>query len=110
MSKSNSANSANSISSNNAISIPHIVLKSAFKLSNDALHISHVNSGSIFKNIDRFRRIYENSGAHVIAVPETWLKSYRSNISVSLSGYDLLRNDRVGKRSGGVLLYVKKNI
>lgn len=95
---------------NNAISIPNVVLKSAFKLSSDALHISLVNCGSIFKNIDNFRRIYENSGAHVIVVPESWLKSYRSNVSISLSGYDILRNDRIGKRSGGVVIYVKRGI
>lgn len=58
--------SNSSLSSNNAISIPNVVLKSAFRLCKDALHISHVNGGSIFKNIDQFRRIYENSGAHVI--------------------------------------------
>lgn len=80
------------------------------KLNNNSLHICHVNAGSIFANIDQFRRIFENSGAHVIAASETWLKSYRSNVSVSLSGYDLLRNDRVGKRSGGVALYIKKDI
>lgn len=82
-------------------SIPNVVLKSAFKLSSNALHMSHVNGGGIFKNIDQFRRIYENLGAHVIAASETWLKSYMSNISVGLSGYDLLQNDRVGKKSGG---------
>lgn len=91
-------------------SIPNIILKSAFRLNGRALHISHVNGGSIYPNIDKFRRIYENSGAHVIAVSETWFKSYTSNISISINGYDVLRNDRVGKRSGGVALYVKKGI
>lgn len=74
------------------------------------LNFSHVNCGSIFKNIDKFRRIYENSGAHVIVATETWLKSYRSNASISLNGYDVLRNDRIGKRSGGVALYIKKGL
>lgn len=94
----------------NSYSIPNIVLKSAFKLNDNALHISHVNGGSISANVDKFRRIFENSGTHLIAASETWFKSYKSNISISLSGYDLLRNDRVGKRSGGVALYVMKGI
>lgn len=82
------------------VSIPNVVLKLAFKLGEgNVLNLCHVNAGSIPSKIDQFRRVFEDTAAHVIIATETWFKSYRSDASVGLDGYHVLRNDRVGQRS-----------
>ncbi|CAF1691949.1 unnamed protein product, partial [Adineta ricciae] len=43
----------------------------------------------------------------VISVNETNLNSERS---ITMMGYNIFRNDRVGKAGGGVLLAVKQHI
>lgn len=52
------------------------------------------------------------SGTHldIVVATETWLKSYHSNKSVELSVFDVIRNDRYAKRSGGVIMYIRKSL
>lgn len=92
------------------ICIPNVVLRSVFKDSAGSLNFCHVNGGSLHPKIDQFRRIFEGSKAHIVAASETWFKSYRTNLSVAMDGYDVIRNDRHVRRSGGVVVYVKKGL
>lgn len=46
----------------------------------------------------------------LIIATETWFKSYRSNVSIAVNGYDVIRNDRFARKSGGVAVYIKKGI
>lgn len=100
--------SRNSVSS--VLNIPNIVLRSVFTCTRDGLNLCLVNAGSVFPKINVFRRVFETSNAHIIVVPETWFKRYRSNASIAFEGYDVLRNDRVARRSGGIAVYIKKGI
>ena len=47
---------------------------------------------------------------HIIAVTETWLHSAFTDAMTQIPGYTLVRNDRQGRGSGGVALYIKSNI
>lgn len=38
------------------------------------------------------------------------MKSYHSDKSVELSGFESVRSDRYAKRSGGVILYIRKGL
>lgn len=69
------------------------------------ISICHVNINSIIKHKDELLARF--SKYDIISVNETNLKSERS---FSLMGYNIFRNDRVGKAGGGVLLAVKQNI
>ena len=40
----------------------------------------------------------------------SWLKSHHSDGLISIDGYSSFRKDRVKKRGGGVLIYIKSNI
>ena len=40
----------------------------------------------------------------------SWLKSHPSDGLISIDGYSSFRKDRVKKRGGGVLIYIKFNI
>lgn len=102
------ASSANA-AAGRSVCIPNVLLKTFFR-SKVGLNICHVNAGSIRPKIDQFRDVFEDSEVHVIIAGETWFKSYVTNRSVEVSGYELLRNDRSLRRSGGVAVYVKKGI
>lgn len=90
------------------LNIPNIVMRSVFKNKQSGLNICLINAGSVFPKIDQFRRTFETSNAHLIIVTETWFKSYRSNISIAMEGYEIIKNDRFARRSGGVAVYIRK--
>jgi hypothetical protein len=46
----------------------------------------------------------------VIALTETWLNEDVLNAEIQIPGYDIFRQDRKGKRGGGVLIYLEKSI
>lgn len=92
--------------------INNILIKSIFQSSNDRLNICHFNACSLknsFK-IDEVRKTFRDSNVHLIAVTETWFKSYISSCSMKIDGYKLFRNDRSRRTGGGVAVYVKKSI
>lgn len=103
------SNPAIAAAAGNNVSIPNVLLKAFFR-SRAGLNICHLNAGSVRPKIDLVRDVFENSGAHVVILGETWFKSYVSNKSVEISGYELLRNDRAMRRSGGIAAYVKVGI
>lgn len=43
---------------------------------------------------------------HIVAISESWLHAGVLDSSVSLAGFTILRNDRLGKVGGGVALYI----
>ena len=47
---------------------------------------------------------------HAIAVSETWLNPSIHSSEVEIPGYTLYRNDRVGKRGGGVGIYIRSDL
>lgn len=92
------------------VCMPNVLLKSIFKVANDRLNICHINAGAIQPKIDEFRHVFEDVQIDIIVASETWLKSYRSNASISLEEYEVLINDRYAKQSGGVALYIRKGL
>lgn len=93
-----------------SVCIPNVMLRSVLKAYKDRLHFCHVNAGSVPPKIDEIRGCFVNTELDIIVVSETWLKSYHSNKFVELPGFELIRNDRCAKRSGGVALYVRDNL
>lgn len=92
------------------VCMPNVLLKSVFKAANDRLNVCHVNAGAIHPKIDEFRYVFDDVMLDLIIASETWFKSYRSNASVSLVKYEVVRNDRHAKRSGGVVIYIRKGL
>lgn len=70
----------------------------------------HFNPGSLKSHIDEIRSLIKDVNIHVIAVSETWFTPKLNSILVNISGYTLVRHDRLMKRGGGVALYVKAGI
>lgn len=69
------------------------------------ISVCHINITSIVKHKDELLAKY--SAYDIISVNETNLRRERP---FSLKGYNIYRNDRVGKLGGGVLLAVKDHI
>lgn len=69
------------------------------------LRLCHINITSIRKYKDELLARFSNQD--IISVNETNLEM---NTPFYLKGYNIFRNDRVGKSGGGVLLAVKENI
>ncbi|CAF1942332.1 unnamed protein product [Rotaria magnacalcarata] len=75
------------------------------KQTRSMINICHININSITKH--KIELLVRFSKYDVISVNETNLKSERP---FSLLGYNIFRNDRVGKHGGGVSLAVKEHI
>lgn len=92
------------------VCMPNVVLKSVLMGTSDRLNICHINAGSIYPKIDEFRSLFKNVNVDIIVASETWFKSYRTNKSVEITDFEVLRNDRHAKKSGGVAIYVNKTL
>ena len=46
---------------------------------------------------------------HIIGITESWANNDITNAELGLEGYVMFRKDRIGRRGGGVLLYIKKD-
>lgn len=72
-------------------------------------NIVHLNAQSLndSSHYEEFCLTFINSKVNAIAVSETFFKP---NSRTELPGYNVYRNDRIGKGGGGVALYVQNNI
>ena len=77
-------------------------LKSGFK-------IAHLNIRSVVKNIDQLRIYLQKQQFDVVSINETMLDDTIADHEISITGYDIIRNDRNGN-GGGVAIYVRSMI
>ena len=47
---------------------------------------------------------------HMVGITESWANNDITDAELGLTGYVMFRKDRMGRRGGGVLLYIKENI
>ena len=47
---------------------------------------------------------------HIIGITESWANNDITNAELGLEGYVMFRKDRIGRRGGVVLLYIKDTI
>ena len=47
---------------------------------------------------------------HIIDITESWANNDITDAELGLEGYVMFRKDRIGRRGGGVLLYIKEAI
>ena len=74
--------------------------------------IACLNVRSLLAHIDELRTLLADRPIDVLAINETWLDSTKSENDVYISGYQIIRRDRVdgqfddGESRGGVCFYV----
>ena len=49
----------------------------------------------------------EDIDPHIIGITESWANTDITDAELGLTGYVLFRRDRIGRRGGRVILYVK---
>ena len=47
---------------------------------------------------------------HITGITESWANNDITDAELGLEGYVMFRKDRMGRRRGGVLLYIKETI
>ena len=43
---------------------------------------------------------------HIVGITESWANNDITNAELGLEGYVMFRKDRIGRRGGGVILYI----
>ena len=70
----------------------------------------HNNIRSLVKNFDEFELFLNVLKPDIFCLSETWLNEDISDFEVRIKDYKLFRNDRKGRRGGGVAIYVKNRL
>ena len=52
----------------------------------------------------------DNMKPHIIGITESWTNNDITDAEFGVAGYVMFRKDRMGRRGGGVLLYIKETI
>ena len=77
------------------------------------LKMVHWNVRSMPKKIDQMRALVADSPIDILTISESWLKPHLHTNLISISGFDVFRQDRSTKpkskkRGGGLLTYINK--
>ena len=63
---------------------------------------------SIVNKKNELNIMVQDSNPHIIGITESWANEDISDAELGLTGYVMFRRDRIGRRGGGVNLYIKE--
>ena len=69
-----------------------------------------LNARSIVNKRNELNIMVEDNDPHVIGITESWATPDISDAELGMTGYVMFRKDRIGRRGGGVILYIKESI
>ena len=69
-----------------------------------------LNERSIVNKKNELNMMVEDIDPHIIGITESWANKDISDAELGLKGYEMLRRERVRRRGGGVILYIKEYI
>ena len=69
-----------------------------------------LNARSIINKEDELNILVDDIKPHIIGITESWANNNITDAELGLEGYAMFRKDRMGRRGGGVLLYIKDTI
>lgn len=91
------------------ISNLNVVLKASLNRFH-GLNVSFLNIRSLLPKLDQVSRLIHDVKLDVLCFAETHIYEHIPDASVNLNGFDIYRNDRKGKRGGGICMYVRNYI
>ena len=71
---------------------------------------ARVDARSIINKKTEQNIMVDDIKPHIIGITESWANNDITNAELGLEGYVMFRKDRIGRRGGGVLLYIKDTI
>ena len=69
-----------------------------------------LNARSIVNKRNELNIMVEDIDPHIIGIIESWATPDISDAELGMRGYVMFRKDRLGRRGGGVILYIKESI
>ena len=66
-----------------------------------------LSARSIINKKNEFNIMVDDKKPHIIGITESWANNDITDAELGLEGYVMFRKDRIGRRGGGVLLYIK---
>lgn len=84
-------------------------LSSIFQNLSKHFNVIHINAQSVPAHHTDLLTL-ASKDIHAILISETWFNPSLSSVTYSLPGYNLIRNDRIGMRGGGVAIYLRSHI
>ena len=69
-----------------------------------------LNARSIINMKNELNIMVDDIKPHIIGTTESWANNDITDAELGLAGYVMFRKDRIGRRGGGVLLYIKETI
>ena len=69
-----------------------------------------LNARSIINKKSELNIMVDDIKPHIIGITESWAENDITDAELGLEGYVMFKKDRMGKRGGGVLLYIKETI
>ena len=69
-----------------------------------------LNARSILNKINELNIMVVDIDPQIIGIAESWATTDISDAELGITGYVMFRKDRIGRRGGGVILYIKESI
>ena len=69
-----------------------------------------MNARSIINKKTELKIMLDDIKPHIIGITESWANNDITDAELGLEGYVMFRKYRMGRRGGGVLLYIKETI
>ena len=86
------------------------ITKSPKNMSEASYRYVCLNARSIVNKKNELNIMVEDIDSHIIGITESWANTDITDAELGLTGYVMFRRDRIGRRGGGVVLYVKESI
>ena len=82
------------------------IVHATFQNESDKLKIAHINIRSLLPSKNLIELFLDNSGIDVLVITETWLSRSVEPQATAIENYRCdLRQDRDGKKGGGIIIY-----
>ena len=69
-----------------------------------------LNARSIVNKRNELNIMVDDINPHIIGITESWATPDISDAELGMTGYVMFRKDRLGRRGGGVILYINESI
>ncbi|CAG4955343.1 unnamed protein product [Colias eurytheme] len=86
------------------------LLSNCFPNDSKIFNAVHINAQSVPAHYPDMLTSFDSLNIHAILISESWLKPSLPSSCYSLPGYNLIRNDRIGRVGGGVAIYLNSQI
>ena len=72
--------------------------------------VAHLNVRSIVNKMDALKMLFKEKPFDIFTISETWLSQSILDSEVNISGYTLVRQNRIDRSGGGTAIFVREGI